>query len=113
MILLSLTSSLSHLHNISVILASINVQMDAKCGLSSLYLKMCAIFSINTTKSGYQGNKVRSRPSVPRSNKKPGKLETGPRGLKKPGCVGIFSMTQVVNAITRLAFSAQVVRMKY
>ena len=37
----------------SVILASINVQMDSKCGLSSLYLKMSAIFSVNNKESGY------------------------------------------------------------
>ena len=90
MILLSLTSSLSHLHSISVILASMTVQMDAKCGLSYLYLKMSAIFSVNTKKSGYQGNKARS---------------PGPLLLGQTRCLESLKLGRVVVARMRNMFS--------
>ena len=67
-ILLSLTSSLSHRHSMSVILPSKGALKDVQCCFAPCYIKMSAIFSVNSEQSGYQGNSTSST-LIPRFQK--------------------------------------------
>lgn len=65
-ILLSLTSSLSHRHSMSVILPSKGALKDVQCCFAPCYIKMSAIFSVNSEQSGYQGNSTSFSTLIPR-----------------------------------------------